>query len=56
MGIKEPRFTVRTMRRHGSDDDSYFNTWSEVLKFMKRQRKRSGEDRAIDFTISFKGE
>ena len=51
------RIVVRTLRAHGSDDDSYFNSWDAAIKYMKRARRMRSINRAIDFTISFtKGE
>jgi hypothetical protein len=47
------RFTVRTMRKHGSDDDLYFKTWAQVIKYMKKARKFKGENQAEYFTIFF---
>lgn len=47
------RITVRTMRSHGSNDDSYFKTWADAIAYMKRERKRRGEEQAVDFTVSF---
>lgn len=45
--------TVRTMRKHGSNDDEYFKTWADAIAFMKKARQIRGENQAWRFTISF---
>jgi hypothetical protein len=47
------RFTVKAMRAHGSDDEHYFKTWAQVVRFMKRARKFRKLNKAISFEIYF---